>query len=277
MSPSEPVEKTTTLEGQVIPWKCTVCGFIFNGPAPPRGCPRCTSSSGEFLPGEPWTQLVYDGEQFDILLINGSTHRSHNTGFIAEVAEKELQVRNVRYRRYNLTDHKIEPCWCCYSMRAESCGYPCRNNMDDMPAFHEMIAASRAVIVISPINWNAMSVRLKTFLDRTTCMENLFHLKRPGLTEGKVVGIFVVGHEDGALKTAMDIHLHFEQMGFLLAPFGIGFRTHGSEFNSSTDAEFLRSDDFLAGQVKGVVNNVIAMMEMDLESKLKGKLVPVTE
>jgi len=64
-------------------------------------------------------------------------------------------------------------------------------------------------------------------------MQNLFHLKKPGLTEGKFAGILVCGHEDGAIKTAMDIYLHFQQMGYLLAPFGIAFRTHGAKFNSS--------------------------------------------
>jgi len=140
-----------------------------------------------------------------------------------------------------------------------------------------MLVASRAVIVASPINWDGMSARLKVFLDRTTCLENLFHLNKPGMTAGKVAGILVQGHEDGAIKTAMDIWLNFEQMGYILAPFGIGFRTHGSQFNSSTDREFFRSDDLIVRQTTGVVNNVLEMIQFDLETKLKGKLVPVTE
>jgi len=79
--------------------------------------------------------------------------------------------------------------------------------------------------VVSPINRNGMSARLKVFLDRTTCMENLYHLGKPGLTEGKIAGILVQGHEDGAIKTAMDIWLNFQQMGYVLAPFGIAWVT----------------------------------------------------
>jgi multimeric flavodoxin WrbA len=146
-----------------------------------------------------------------------------------------------------------------------------------MPAFHDMLAASKAVIIASPINWNSMSARLKVFLDRTTCMENLFHLNKPGLTEGKVAGILVCGHEDGAIKTAMDIWLNFQQLGYVLAPFGIAFRTHGSEFNSNTDREFFRNDELIVRHTKGVVSNVIELMHLDLESALKGKLVPVSE
>lgn len=262
---------------QKITWRCAVCGFTFTGEKPPKGCPTCHSPSHEFVPHEDRTQLRYDGEPFDVLLINGSTHRGGNTSYMADLAEEMLRERGTSYRRFNLCEHVIDYCWCCYSIRAESCTFPCRNAKDDMPAFHAMLAAAKAVIVVSPINWNGMSARLKTFLDRTTSMENLFHVKKPGLTEGKVAGILTCGHEDGAIKTAMDIWLNFQQLGYILAPFGIAFRTHGSEFNSSTDREFFRNDELIVRHTKGVVNNVIALMHCDLETHLKGKLVPVTE
>jgi len=133
------------------------------------------------------------------------------------------------------------------------------------------------VIVASPINWNNMSARLKDFLDRLNCIQNLYLLKKPGLTEGKIVGITVSGHEDGATKAAMDIYLYFQQMGYVLAPFGISYRTHGAQFNTITDAEYFRNDPMVKIKVKGMVNNVIEIMKLDIESKLKGKLVPVAE
>lgn len=258
-------------------WRCSVCSFLFRGRRPPKGCPRCGSPAGEFLPMSVHTRFRYEGEQFDVLLINGSTHRGGNTGYMLGLAEEELRSRGMSYRRFNLNEYVIEHCWCCYSVKAEYCTYPCRNQADDMPGFHALLAASKAVIVASPINWNNMSARLKDFLDRTTCLQNLFHLGKPGLTEGKVVGILVCGHEDGAIKTAMDINLYFQQMGYVLAPFGIGFRTHGPQFNSSTDAEFFRNDDLLVTYTRGVTNNIIELMQLDIESRLKGRLAPVSE
>lgn len=260
-----------------ITWRCTVCGFEFIGETPPKGCPVCHSHAGEFIPETEQQQLVYDGDPFDVLIINGSTHRAGNTGFMADIAEALLKERGVSYRRYNLTEHPIEYCWCCYAIRAESCTFPCRNTHDDMPAFHRMLAASKAVIVASPINWNGMSARLKVFLDRTTCMENLYHLGKPGLTEGKVVGILINGHEDGAIKTAMDVFFNFQQLGYVLAPFGIAFRTHGAQFNSKTDREFFRADEQIVHDTRGIVANVIEVMQIGLEERLKGKLVPVSE
>ncbi|MCE5298787.1 MAG: NAD(P)H-dependent oxidoreductase [Methanoregulaceae archaeon] len=277
MGQTQSKKKTAAGAGREKRWRCLVCGFVMTGEKPPKGCPKCGSSSREFLPDKKYTPLSYDGEKCDVLLINGSTHRSNNTGYMVDLAEDELRAKGISYRRFNLNEYRIDHCWCCYSMKAEYCTYPCRNSEDDMPAFHQMIAASRAVIVASPINWNTMSARLKDFLDRTTCMQNLFHLVKPGLTEGKIVGILVNGHEDGAMKTAMDIYLHFQQMGFVMAPFGIAFRTHGPEFNSSMDAEFFKNDELVISYTKGVVNNVIELMKLDIEGKLKGKLVPVSE
>src|SRR5512137_2534175 len=104
-----------------------------------------------------------------------------------------------------------------------------------------------------------MSARLKDFLDRLNCIQNLYLLKKPGLTEGKIVGIAVSGHEDGATKTAMDMYLYFQQMGYLLAPFGVAYRTHGAQFNTITDADYLRNDPLVQQKVRGMANNVVAM------------------
>jgi multimeric flavodoxin WrbA len=260
-----------------ITWGCTVCGFIFTGEKLPRGCPNCHSPSGEFVRIDNQVPFKYNGEPFDVLLINGSSHRAGNTGIMTDIAEEMLKEKGVSYLRLNISEFLIEHCWCCYAVRAQSCDYPCRNQSDNMHMFHQMMASSKAVIVASPINWNSMSARLKIFLDRTTCMQNLYHLKKPGLTEGKVVGILVCGHEDGGIKTAMDIFLNFQQMGYILAPFGIAYRTHGAEYSSNVDREFFVTDELLKNYTRGVVSNVVELMKLDNEGRLKGRLIPVSE
>jgi len=90
-------------------------------------------------------------------------------------------------------------------MRDSACTYPCRNQLDDAPALHEMLLDCKAVIIASPINWNNMSARLKDFLDRLTSIQNVCLLGKPSRTMGKTLGILVNGHEDGALKTGLDI------------------------------------------------------------------------
>jgi len=257
-------------------WKCSVCGFIHEG-GRPHSCPQCGSSAQEFLEFKEKKQLTYDGKKFDVLLLNSSSHREHNTGHMVDLAEAALKKRKVSYRRFNLSEFEIKHCWCCYSNADAECTYPCRNQMDDAPALHEMLVQAKAVIVASPINWNNMSARLKDFLDRTTCLQNLGLLKKPSLTTNKTVGIFVNGHEDGAVKTAMDIFVYFQQMGFILAPFGFTYRTHGAQYPAETDNSFFRKDKKLEKEIDGVVNNVVNLMKQELEKKLKGKIVSVCE
>jgi multimeric flavodoxin WrbA/rubredoxin len=277
MSITAPVEAKTTSGPPGNTWKCHVCGFISHGVSPPEECPQCASTRTEFEEITDKKKLRYSGDVFDVLLINGSSHRANNTGYMMDLVGEVLAERGVSYRRFNLNEYRIDHCWCCYSMRDNACRYPCRNQLDDMPAFHEMVIAAKAVIVGSPINWNNMSARLKDFLDRLNCIQNLYLLKKPGLTEGKIVGITVSGHEDGATKAAMDIFLYFQQMGYVLAPFGISYRTHGAQYNTITDTEFLKNDPLVPLKVRGMAANVAGMLELDIEKKLKGKLVPVCE
>jgi len=258
-------------------WRCTVCGIILKGDKPPAECPQCSSNAENFVENKPRETLTYDYNKFDILLINGSSHKAHNTNVLADFAEEELKKRNVSYRRFNLNELNIDHCWCCYSMRDNACTYPCRNQNDDMPAFHEMFRDVKAVIVCSPINWNNMSARLKDFLDRLTSLQNMCLLGKESMTTGKVVGILINGHEDGAVKTMMDIFLYFQQMGFIMAPYGFTYSTHGADNNAETDHEFFRKNEKLKREVAGVVNNVIETINLGIEGKIREKIRCVSE
>ena len=258
-------------------WRCSVCGYIHKGDKPPEECPQCSSSGKEYIELKDRMKLEYDKKKFDVLLINGSSHKAHNTGILTLLAEEELKKRGVSYRKFNLNELNIQHCWCCYSMKDSACTYPCRNQLDDMPVLHEMILNSKAIIIVGPINWNNMSARLKDFLDRLTCIQNLPLLKKECLTSGKILGIIVNGHEDGALKTAFDIYTVFQQMGYILAPFGFAYVTHNSGEDAKADYEFFKQNEKIKRDVHGVINNVIEMIKLDSEEKLKGKIKYICE
>jgi multimeric flavodoxin WrbA/rubredoxin len=258
-------------------WKCGICGHIYNGNEPPKECPLCASSSAEYFELIDKQRLEYDGEKFDVLLINGSSHRDHNTGILIDFAQKALKIKGASYKLFNLSELDIQHCWCCYSIRESACTYPCRNQLDDAHTLHKMIVDSKAVIIASPIIWHNMSARLKDFLDRLTCLQNLYLLKNEGLTTGKVVGVLVNGHEDGGLKTLYDILIYFQFMGFILAPFGISYMTHGAQYDTITDNDFIKNSVLFKKEVNGVVNNVVEMMRQDLETKLKDKIFPIMD
>jgi rubredoxin len=57
----------------------------------------------------------------------------------------------------------------------------------------------------------------------------------------------------------------------------ISYRIHGAQYNTITDTEFLKNDPLVILKVNGMAANVVEMPKLDLETKLKGKLVPVCE
>lgn len=60
-------------------------------------------------------------------------------------------------------------------------------------------------------------------------------------------------------------------MGYVRAPFGISYLTHGVQFNKGTDSDYMRNDHFVTFKVKGMANNVVEMVPLNIEEKLRGK------
>jgi len=79
MSISAPGEMKCCSNQEDKVWRCHVCGFIFHGGMPPAECLQCASPQGEFGIQEDDKHLRYDGEQIDLLLLHGSSHRSNNS------------------------------------------------------------------------------------------------------------------------------------------------------------------------------------------------------
>jgi len=252
-------------------WVCRVCGFRHTGIRPPEECPQCSSPGSEFVLETKRKPLKYDGKELDILLINGSTHASHNVNVLVNWAEAMLKKEKVRYRRIDLNSVDVQHCWCCYSMRDIACTLPCRNQLDEMHFLHDMLLKSRGVLIASPINWNNMSARLKDFLDRTTCIQNLQITKGRAPCAGKPVAILVAGHEDGAFKTAYDIFHYFQQMGYVLAPFGITYITHGGQYDSETDSEFISKNKKIKEFTEATARNLVKAVRLDLPKRF-GKI-----
>jgi len=241
-------------------WMCRACGFVHEGKGPPKECPQCSSPASEFISERKGRPFKFDGKGLDVLIINGSSHSSHNINTMVGWAERVFRKRRIRYRRVDLNSVRIDHCWCCYSIKDGACTYPCRNQGDDMPVLHEMLMKSRGVLVASPINWNGMGARLKDFLDRTTCIQNLQLLKNEAPLAGRPMGILVAGHEDGAYKTAHDIFHYFQQMGYVLAPFGITYVLNNRAHPSSSDYARIRRDrktkEFTEATAKNLANAV---------------------
>jgi multimeric flavodoxin WrbA len=238
-----------------------------DGDAPPHNCPSCGSAQAEFFEKGKHPKDRLEGKP-ELLIINGSKHRAHNTAYFASIVEQAAKDYGVSYKLLHLNDYNVEHCWCCYSMQEELCALPCRNAYDDMHKFHELLLHAKAVIIVSPINWNGMPSRLKAFLDRLTCIENMTLIDKSMPLAGRTCGIIINGHEDGAYKTAFDIFMVLQNLGYILAPYGIAYSTHNRAFKSETDHEYFTGDKLMEEYVRNVAHNVITFSRLGVDTKM---------
>lgn len=238
-----------------------------DGDEAPGECPSCGSLREEFFEKGKHPKDRLDAKP-DLLIINGSRHRAHNTAYFASIAEGVAKEHGVTCSLIHLNDYGIDPCWCCYSMKEKLCRLPCRNAYDDAHKLHDMVLAAKAVIVLSPINWNGMTARLKIFLDRLTCIENMSLVDGSMPLAGRALGIIVNGHEDGAYKTAFDIFMVFQNLGYILAPYGIAYSTHGRAHASETDNAYFKGDRQMEEFVRNVTHNVIELSRLGVGERM---------
>ena len=81
-------------------------------------------------------------------------------------AQEVLRENGVSYRRYNINEFAISHCWCCYSMRDNACRYPCRDQIDDMPATSVAICATNHPELLDSAAWRRSGAG-PTFFSRT--------------------------------------------------------------------------------------------------------------
>lgn len=119
-----------------------------------------------------------------------------------------------------------------------------------------------------------MSALLKHFLDRLTAVQNMFLVNGTTPMLGKTCGIIINGHEDGAYKTAFDVLMYLQNMGCVLAPYGIAYTTHGAVFKTEEDKNYFAKDKRTREFVRAVANNVIKFSETKFNYK---KIIPAAE
>ncbi|MCL5010878.1 MAG: flavodoxin family protein [Patescibacteria group bacterium] len=240
---------------------------MYQGDNPPEFCPRCGSEKAEFdlMPVEPGDERAKKLKPADFLLINGSIHRHHNTGLFLDTAAEVFAKEKQSFQIVHLTEFRIDPCWHCYSMQEKLCRVPCQNQDDDMKFIYPLLLNCKGFIVASPVNWNNMSAILKHFLDRLTAIENMSSLNGSMPMLGKACGILINGHEDGAYKTALDIFMYLENLGCVLAPYGIMYGTHGQDFLPETDKDFFVKNETVKHYIKAVANNVIELTKAKID------------
>ncbi|MFA5141686.1 MAG: flavodoxin family protein [Candidatus Woesearchaeota archaeon] len=150
----------------------------------------------------------------------------------------------------------IKYCKACYSTTNTQCHYPCScyskamNNEDDMTRIlYKKLYSADVILFATPVNNFKISTLLATFIDRCISMDgslspanpkvpkdralNIKHMKFIEMTAdndapgsgllrrflGKVAGVIVTGHEEGASMAISNLFLTLNNFGMIFPPF----------------------------------------------------------
>lgn len=125
----------------------------------------------------------------DILIINGSPRKNKNCFKISEKISNSLNENNISNKIFNIYDMNIEYCTACGF--CEKTGY-CKFK-DDMTPMYKMFDEAKGVIVISPVNFDCVTAKLKTLVDRTQAIyASKYILKKPCIDRNKTrIGMYI--------------------------------------------------------------------------------------
>ena len=118
----------------------------------------------------------------DILIINGSPRKNKNCFKISEEISNKLNQNNISNKIFNIYDMNIEYCTACgFCEKTGFCKFK-----DDMTPMYEMFDKAKGVIVISPVNFDCITAKLKTLVDRTQAIyASKYILKKPSIDRSK--------------------------------------------------------------------------------------------
>ena len=125
----------------------------------------------------------------DILIINGSPRKNRNCFKISEEISNKLNQNNISNKIFNIYDMNIEYCTACgFCEKTGFCKFK-----DDMTPMYEMFDKAKGVIVISPVNFDCITAKLKTLVDRTQAIyASKYILKKPSIDRSKKrIGMYI--------------------------------------------------------------------------------------
>jgi multimeric flavodoxin WrbA len=179
-----------------------------------------------------------------------------NSEELLKICLGHCQKMGAKMEMIKLREYRIEHCRACYSTTNTQCHFPCScyprgtPRADDMSnILYDKILEADALIFATPVNNFNISTPLKTFIDRCISLDgslkpanpkvpkdkqlNIKHMKFIELTAdndvpgsgmlrrfiGKVAGVIVTGHEEGASMVVSNLFMTFNHFGMLFPPF----------------------------------------------------------
>ena len=171
-----------------------------------------------------------------------SSHKIMNQ--ILEKAKELYPNIDVNIRTHILEDLNFDHCEANYSVEWHFCTRPCwitQRKAEKWEAdpltqvYHDLIDRSDIVIVATPIRrWNASSLYYK-LVERMNCIENQKEVYGVDLVHNKLMGMVVIGAQDGAQHVMGQMMSVWAEMWYAFAKSPYVAYTSGGLFNTRTD------------------------------------------
>lgn len=197
-----------------------------------------------------------------------------------------------------LREYKIEHCKACYSTTNTQCHFYCSCYPKGTPAGDDMsnilydkIIEADIIIFATPVNNFSMSTLMKTFIDRCISLDGSLKPANPDFTKdkelniehtkfvstnfdedvpgsgflrrfaGKVCGIIVTGHEEGAALVISSLFMTLNHYGMIFPPWSNVYAMT-SLVNPTYKDKRLLNNKIYGDEVKELAENTVLMAKL---------------
>jgi multimeric flavodoxin WrbA len=229
--------------------------------------------------------------------VNDMAQEESNSEKLLQACLEHCSKMGAKTELIKLRDYHIEHCKACYSTANTHCHFYCScypkgtSQADDMSnILYDKIIEADAIIFATPVNNFNVSTPMKAFIDRCISLDgslqpanpkvpkdrelNIKHMKFVELTAdndvpgsgmlrrflGKVAGIIVTGHEEGAAMVISSMFMTFNHFGMLFPPFSNMYAMSSVCNSTYKDKKIVLSDCFTE-DTELMAQNVITAAE----------------
>jgi len=227
--------------------------------------------------------------------INDTAAEDSNSEFLLKVALDQLKKLGVEVELIPLRKYNIQYCKACYSTTNTQCHFYCScypkgtSAGDDMTnILYDKILAADIILFATPVNNFKISTKMATFIDRcisldgslepvdpknpknkalnikhTKFVEAMADQKIPGSGflrrfMGKVAGIIVTGHEEGATMAISTLFMTLNHFGMLFPAWSNMYAMSSILYPTCADRESVRSKSYQE-EARLIANNTFKL------------------
>ena len=227
-----------------------------------------------------------------------------NSEFLLNECLKELKNLGANTELIPLRDYNIKYCKACYSTTNTQCHFYCScygkgtPQEDDMTKIlYDKVLEADIIIFATPVNNFKISSLMALFLDRCISLDGSLEPADPKATKnvklniehtkfieknvdqkiegsgflkrfrGKVAGIIVTGHEEGASMVISQLFMTLNNFGMIFPPFSNMYAISSISFPTYKDKSIVTSPAFIK-EAKQLANNTFNTAELLRKNKI---------